>query len=208
MESKKVKVFNKETNESQEAILLYEYHSYDNSYVKIIFNDIIEECIQDNYFKALREIRLIIYPWIPMVKGALINAISRGNSIVYIVELGKKVEEKDIVCPFKNCSDKINLVHPYMQDIYFTLWKNKNNSKYICEKYNISKEYICIEKTLKLNKKVENNNDHFFLIYDTSNGKLFDIKNLRDLEVFKKNTLQETGNSLKKLLIQKYPIQP
>lgn len=209
MINENIKIFNSKTGEIKDAMLFYKEKSTFNYYLKIIFDDTIEEYISDNYFQALKMIRIKIYPWIPMIKGALINAVSRGTKIVYIVELGKQSRREDVAFIFEESLDKLNLVHPTRQEVFQTIWFNSLNS--VSKEYNISNEYICIEKIPKYNfiynenkeilEKIENKNYLYFWLYSITNGKVFDIKNLEDLKKFKNNQLKEKWNSLKEFLL-------
>jgi len=208
MISKNIKIFNSNTGEMKDATLSYKEKSSFNYYLKIIFDDIIEECISDNYFQALKMIRIKIYPWIPMIKGALINAISRGTNIVYIVELGKQARRENVAFIFEDSLDKLNLVHPTKQEKFQIIWFNQLNS--IAKEYNIADEYICIEKIPKYNfiynekkeilEKIENKPYKFFWLYNTSTGKVFDIQNLQDLKLFKQSLLKEKWNSFNEFI--------
>lgn len=208
MINENIKIFNSETGEIKDATLLYKKESTVNYYVKIIFNDTIEEYISDNYFQSLKMIRIKIYPWIPMIKGALINAVSRETNIVYIVELGNQARREDVVFMFEESLDKLNLVHPSLQKTFRIMWFNSLNS--VSKEYNISNEYICIEKIPKYNfiynekkaklEKIENKSYKFFWLYHTSTGKVFDIQNLQDLKLFKQGLLKESWNSLREFI--------
>ena len=216
MNTLNIKFYNNNTQEITNGILSYEIiKENDDCKIQIKLNNKIHEKIDLDYFSSLQIIRDEIYPWIPMLKGCLIDAypsgmsksMSKGTSL-YNLTLSKQSDIDDTSYIFDEINTSEKIVSSNIQESFHQIWGYSFYMDY--KEEGIKKDTILIEKVKKYsymdnnetNKidKILNKNYQYFWIYDKEKNLIYDIENKEDIEKFNNNLIKPLYESFDEFL--------
>ncbi len=183
-----IKVYNVKTKALVDGTLIYQDRRSNQFSLSLEFNKSKIESNSENYADSLDQIREEIYPWIPMVVGSLNNIVPmKGNNNDHYLFYGNyifgetiNIKKENIVRIFDRVQDTAYLCLPKIQKAMYNLrltYLKKN--KYHLDSFNI----VILEKNINTDKY------EYFWIYDKDNNKVYDIKNINDIHLFKKGKL-------------------
>ena len=201
MTKNKINFFNTVTQDMQEGWIGYEFAS-DATIIEVDFNDIVVKVKNKNSFDALGEIRKAISPWEPMVMGTqkYIFPVKGGwHKVMPNIKFRKRINIKERTL-ITHPTSETNFAPLEVQKAFIYLYQISFFTN-INEEYNISDEYIVLEKIPKYlyfpDGKILNPKPYrYFYIYDEKNNKVYDISNEKEVAEFNAGKLAYEWESL------------